>query len=138
MPARSPAPFCRPDRCRTKSTVLVIENDPDVRVMLEVLLHRSGFEVVTSPTAKGAFARAGGRQLAAVLVIAGVPDLDEPEFAARLRSCTSCVVAMTRDGDPEGSGAECLERLGCCERISRTQVLSRAFADGLLQRLGES
>lgn len=61
MPARSPAPFCRPDRCRTKSTVLVIENDPDVRVMLEVLLHRSGFEVVTSPTAKGAFARAGGR-----------------------------------------------------------------------------
>jgi two-component system cell cycle sensor histidine kinase/response regulator CckA len=70
-------------------TVLLIEDDPDVRMMLSLFLQRSGFEVVQANNGEDGceLYRANRERVRAVVVDAVLPGLDGPSTIARLRKC---------------------------------------------------
>ncbi len=72
------------------TTVLVVDDDPDICVALEMLLRYEGFEVWTAPSARHALARLEreeeqGRRAALVVSDVKMPDMDGLALLARLR-----------------------------------------------------
>ncbi|MEZ5976885.1 MAG: sigma-54 dependent transcriptional regulator [Planctomycetota bacterium] len=90
----SPADAPRPDsapRSKTGPTVLVVDDDADIRLALEMLLAYDGYEVWTAPHARAALARldeeaARGRRPAAVVSDVKMPGMDGLELLAELRA----------------------------------------------------
>jgi two-component system nitrogen regulation response regulator NtrX len=78
------------ERGRTATTVLVVDDDPDICVALEMLLRYEGFEVWTAPNGKQALARlereqAAGRRAELILTDVKMPDMDGLALLERLR-----------------------------------------------------
>lgn len=56
--------------------VLVVEDDPSVRGLLDILLSSEGYDVVTASDGSAALAEAGARPPALILLDLMMPDLD--------------------------------------------------------------
>jgi two-component system nitrogen regulation response regulator NtrX len=91
---------------KAATTVLVVDDDPDICVALEMLLRYEGFEVWTAPNAKQALLRlereeAGGRRAELVLSDVKMPEMDGLALLEKLRERADppAVVMISGHGD---------------------------------------
>jgi two-component system OmpR family response regulator len=95
-------------------SILVVEDDPATRRVLEVALRRAGYEVTTAPDGAAAQALVRERRFALFLVDYMMPIVDGLTFVTWLRgeAIAAPVVMLTASGAPEvaasvrGSGAD--------------------------------
>lgn len=94
------------ERGKTTTTVLVVDDDPDICVALEMLLRYEGFEVWTAPNGKQALARlekeqAAGRRCELILTDVKMPDMDGLALLERVRAWAEppAVVMISGHGD---------------------------------------
>lgn len=69
----------------TSNIALIIEDDDDIRRLLEVVLQQSGFTVESATTGAEGLERAGGLSARLITVDVGLPDVDGYEVVRRLR-----------------------------------------------------
>ena len=66
-------------------TILVVDDDPDVRGMLGILLSHAGYEVVTAVDGADGLARAGDQGIGLVLLDIHMPRLEGDAFCRAYR-----------------------------------------------------
>lgn len=129
-PARPP--ILGTDRRR----VLVVDDDEDIRVILEAVLQRAGLDVVTAATGREALRRAFEDHPDLVVLDLGLPDLDGIEVLARLRDMSDLPVLVLTARDTEHDKVEGLVR-GADDYVtkpfSNAELVARVEA--LLRRL---
>lgn len=78
--------------------VVVIEDDLDMRNLLEAVLHQSGYGVFTAADGRTGIELVRSKQPDVVTVDAGLPDLDGMEVLRQIRefSCTRVVMLTGR------------------------------------------
>jgi DNA-binding response OmpR family regulator len=74
-----------PQRSATGQAVLVIDDDPDVRGMLGIVLNHAGYEVVTAVDGADGLARAGDQRIGLVLLDIHMPRLEGDAFCRAYR-----------------------------------------------------
>jgi two-component system nitrogen regulation response regulator NtrX len=94
------------ERAKAPTTVLVVDDDPDICQALEMILRYEGFEVWTAPSGKQALARlekeqAQGRRVEVVLTDVKMPDMDGLALLERVREQPEppAVVMISGHGD---------------------------------------
>lgn len=99
MPASSSATVSGIGRGRR---ILVVDDDPEARASLAMLLELDGFEVACAADGRQALARAAEFAPALILLDLGLPELGGEEVARRLRGggSTARIVALTGAGAP--------------------------------------
>ena len=65
--------------------ILVIDDEPQIRKLLEITLHSNGFEVVSASTAREGLALCASRPPELVLLDLGLPDGDGQDVLVQLR-----------------------------------------------------
>lgn len=78
----------------TRGICLVIEDDPDIGGLLEVILTGMGFEVLVEETGTDGLLSAAGLELALITVDVGLPDMDGREVTRRLRAVSEAPILM--------------------------------------------
>ncbi|WP_218220701.1 response regulator transcription factor [Nesterenkonia sp. Act20] len=73
---------------------LVIEDDDDIRRLLEMVLTQAGFGVDTVPNGEAGVAKAAGGDYALISVDVGLPDIDGLEVVRRVRPSFSGRIVM--------------------------------------------
>jgi two-component system CheB/CheR fusion protein len=89
-------------------SILLIEDDPDIREALALLLRHEGAEVVVSECARDAATVAARRSFDIVLSDLGLPDVSGERLIGQLRQTTSGqtkIVAITGYPEPRQSRA---------------------------------
>jgi DNA-binding response OmpR family regulator len=80
--------------------VLVIDDEPGIRDFLELGLTAEGFRVITSATGAGGLERLDLEPPDAIILDAGLPDLDGFELLPAIRAVTEApIVMLTARGD---------------------------------------
>lgn len=74
--------------------VLVVEDDPDIRQLLQTLLESQGYRVVLAESAARALIEARGHQPDAVLVDLGLPDRDGQSLIRDIRAISSVPILV--------------------------------------------
>ena len=85
----------------TSALVLVVDDDADVRLVVQWALEDAGFSVATAANADAALEHASTSQPGVVVLDFGLPDADGAAVAGRLRStcgATLPIVLITADG----------------------------------------
>lgn len=93
-------------QARQIQTILVVDDDPMVLDLLQLLLRRVGMRVATAADGKSAIARARQRPPALVVIDQHLPDASGEAIVAELRlrwGISAPVIVMS--GDPEGKAA---------------------------------
>jgi CheY-like chemotaxis protein len=88
--------------------ILVVEDDPDIREMLALLLHHEGAEVVATEWGGDAAEIAARHPFDVVLSDLGLPDIPGEHLIRRLREVTSRrtkIIAITGYPEPRQSRA---------------------------------
>ncbi|MCD1287708.1 MULTISPECIES: response regulator [unclassified Brevibacterium] len=75
-------------------SALVIEDDDDIRRLLEVVLEQSGFTVESVSTGALGLERAPAESHRLITVDLGLPDMSGIEVVERIRSQTSATIAV--------------------------------------------
>ncbi len=77
-------------------TVLVVDDEPDVRWVLEMILRRNGFAVATAGSGAEALRWLRETELACHLILldAKLSDIEGVELARRIRTETSCIAPV--------------------------------------------
>lgn len=75
-------------------TVLVIDDEPQIRRFLRATLQASGYRLVEAVTAQEGLAYAATRQPEVILLDLGLPDLDGLEVIRRLREWTTIPIVV--------------------------------------------
>ena len=85
--------------------ILLVEDNPDARETLRLLLELEGHRVTATDTGEGAIALASSKGFTIALIDIGLPDLDGYQVARRIRSGPGgdlmILVALTGYGQPE-------------------------------------
>lgn len=68
------------------TTVLIVEDEPDLAQVMELALGRAGFDVLTVVSGGDARASIGRRHVDVVVMDRGLPDMDGLEVTASLRA----------------------------------------------------
>ena len=79
---------------RRRVTVLVVEDEPRLRVMLRAYLEKAGHDVVTTGSGAQALALAASSPPGLVVLDLGLPDLDGETVAAELRALSAVPILM--------------------------------------------
>jgi DNA-binding response OmpR family regulator len=74
--------------------VLVVDDDQDIRTVLQGVLQRAGFEVRSADTARGAMRTLFETPVDLVVLDLGLPDLDGLDVLARIREMTDIPVLL--------------------------------------------
>lgn len=80
---------------------VVIEDDDDVRGLLDAVLRQSGFEVHSAATGSDGVALAKDRQASVITLDVGLPDIDGFEVLRRIRQFSDAYVVMISGRDEE-------------------------------------
>ncbi len=88
-------------RDRAMSTVLVIDDEPQIRRLLAVLLEGSDYDVVEASSGKEGLVQAATRLPDAVILDLGLPDISGVEVLRRLREWTQMPVLILSVMDAE-------------------------------------
>ncbi len=89
------------------TTILVVEDDPDLSSLLEELLHEEGFEVFVARTGKAAFGWLGEHVPSLIVLDLLIPDMAGWEFDERRRRDPrlAYVPVVVTSGLPEAAAA---------------------------------
>ncbi|MBL7644992.1 MAG: two-component system response regulator KdpE [Candidatus Hydrogenedentes bacterium] len=90
-----------------RATILVVEDEREIRRFLRSSLSDSGFEVVESDTLRGGLVEAGTRKPDLVILDLGLPDGDGVDFIREVRAWSNLpiVVLSARDAEKDKVGA---------------------------------
>ncbi len=131
--------------------MLAIEDEPDVRELLQVLLSRNGYRIATAATAREGLRTFHQLRPDLVVLDVGLPDLDGWEVLARMRDMSDAPILLltARSDEPDkvrglGAGADdyMTKPFGPAELLARLYAMSRrggrskahaAFVDGPLR-----
>ncbi len=118
--------------------VLVIDDNPDMRVILSMQLERAGFGVVTAEDGVAGLEALWAHSPCCVLLDLMMPRMDGFEFLTALRRHRRpvppvYVVSQCDDIDTD----ERVRALGAEKLVSKYQALQRSFGAALQQWLGE-
>jgi two-component system KDP operon response regulator KdpE len=104
------------------TTVLIVEDEPDLAQVMALAVGRAGFDVLTVDTGAGARAAVRRSDVAVVVMDRGLPDMDGLEATASLRE----------DGFPGAvvvtSGHAGPEHVAACQGAGADDVLGKPFA----------
>ncbi len=132
-------------------TVLVIDDEVQIRRLLRVTLEANGYKVIEAATGKDGLAEAAQRHPDVILLDLGLPDLDGLSVLKRLRewSQTPVVILSVREGEDDKvaaldngaddfvtkpfSSVELLARLRVAQRHSKPMEENSVFQSGPLQ-----
>jgi len=138
------------DTAIKKSTVLLIEDEIQIRRLLRVFLERNGYEVLEAPTGQDGIGEAARCNPDAILLDLGLPDMDGMAVLKRLREWSQVpvlVVSVRGQEDDKitalNSGAddyitkpfstgEVLARLRVAQRHAQPQEKKNVFESGPL------
>ncbi len=100
--------------------ILVIDDDPEIRLMLASGLELAGFRVASASHGREGLAALAREQPAVVLLDIHMPVLDGPGFARALarEGYRLPIIGMTADPDPAA----------CAPAIGAREVLGKPFA----------
>ena len=122
----------------TAKTVLVVEDEPDVRSLVRELLQRAGYDVVEADSGKAALRALYARAPDLVVLDIVLPELDGWETLERIRELTDVPVLMLTALSTEIEKVRGL-RAGADDYVTkpfgRQELLARVEA--LLRRAGE-
>ena len=122
-------------------TVLVVDDDADVRELTALALRRAGYEVVEAINGQGALDIVAEGKVGIVVMDVGLPDLSGHEVVATLRgqpeTATLPILLMTGSGDEQsvisglGSGADDFlsKPIRLDELVARVQAHVRSQAE---------
>jgi len=132
-------------------TVLVIEDEAQMRRLLRLCLERNGYQVVEAATGDSGIGEAIRCQPGAVLLDLGLPDMDGLVVLKRLREWSQAPVLVVSVRDRENdkiaaldmgandyvtkpfSTGELLARLRAAQRSSQPSAIMEVFQSGALQ-----
>ncbi|MFL6231205.1 MAG: response regulator [Pyrinomonadaceae bacterium] len=121
-----------------KLRLLVVDDEPDIRLMLSLFFQNAGHDVVAMPSAPEALRAAQNDRFDAVIADIGMPMMDGYELARALREvsgyATVPLIAVT--GFVEYSNRERALEAGFNERLSKPINLSALLK--LIASLGAS
>nr|MBI3614510.1 response regulator [Nitrospirota bacterium] len=84
------------------ATVLLIEDEPEIRRFLRAILPQQGYRLHEATTGQDGLAQAAARNPDLILLDLGLPDLDGLEVARRLREWTSVpIIVLTARGEEQ-------------------------------------
>src|SRR5215510_12726991 len=86
---------------KTRSTALVIDDEPQIRRLLRVTLEANGYRVFDAPTGNDGIVQAAQRRPDVVLLDLGLPDLDGVTVLKRLREWNHVPVIVLSVRDRE-------------------------------------
>ncbi len=118
-------------------TILVIEDEPQMRRFLKASLESHDYHIVEAVTAREGLAQATGRNPDAILLDLGLPDLDGIELTRRLRewSRTPIIVISARGREQDkvaaldaGADDYLTKPFGLGELLARLRVALRRVA----------
>ena len=115
-----------------KPRIVVIDDDADVRLILEVRLHRAGFDVLTAAAGKSGMELVKSHHPDLVLVDLSMPGMSGFEFVCAVRKCQHAprIYVMTDRADDQ-SQADVARSLGAEGLISKKEALAREFCVSL-------
>jgi len=133
------------------ASVLVIDDEPQMRRLLRVTLEASGYQVIDAATGQDGIVQAAQARPEIILLDLGLPDLDGVQVLKRIRewSAVPIVILSVRDREHEKiaaldagaddyvtkpfSSGELLARLRTTLRRSQPQAATAIFRTGKLQ-----
>src|ERR1043165_3034080 len=91
------------DRSKPAATALVIDDEPQIRRLLQVTLEASGYRVFDATNGNDGLAQAAQRRPDVVLLDLGLPDLDGATVLKRLRewSAVPVIILTVRDREDD-------------------------------------
>ncbi len=106
---------------REKPSVLVVDDEHMVRIMVQLGLERNGFEVWLARSGREAIDlyRRHTEEIAVVLLDVRMPDLDGPQTLEALRELNPRVLACFMSGDTGADGPEWLLEPGAAYVIGK-------------------
>jgi len=117
-------------------TVLVVDDDGDMRVLARIVLEDSGYRVVDGATGLDGLERARCHNPDAIVLDLRIPDVDGWEFIARLRCSVELkhtpVIFVSADSS-EGSRLHA-QMLGCAGYVTKPYT-ERDLVDALARAL---
>lgn len=75
-------------------SALIVEDDDDIRRLLEIVLQQSGYTTASVATGEEALAAAPGLETDLITVDVGLPDIDGHEVVRRLRASFTGTIVM--------------------------------------------
>ncbi|MBI3630738.1 MAG: response regulator transcription factor [Candidatus Sungbacteria bacterium] len=86
-----------------RNTILVVDDEPEIRKMLNIFLEATGHKVVESDSGKQALRVAASVKPNLIILDLGLPDMDGKEVIANLREWTQTpVVVLTARSEDDG------------------------------------
>jgi two-component system, OmpR family, KDP operon response regulator KdpE len=93
----------------TKSRILVVEDEADIRRIVKMALEKAGMSVFEAPTAEQARIDAASRKPDLIIVDLGLPDDDGKALIRALRSWSSAPVVVLSAREQEAEKVEALD-----------------------------
>lgn len=103
---------------RTGPTVVVIEDEPQIRRFLRAALVSQGYRFYEAATGREGLAEAATRQPDVIILDLGLPDLDGLEIIRRVREWTAVPIIVLSARDQEGDKIKALD-LGADDYVSK-------------------
>ncbi len=102
----------------TKNTIVIIDDEPQIRKVLSIALESSGFKIVEADNGKNGIVQTATNQPQLVILDLGLPDIDGFSVLAEIRTWTSVPVIILSVRDSEDSIVKALD-LGADDYITK-------------------
>ena len=121
----------------TKESILLIEDEPQMRRFLRVTLQAHGYQLIESPTGKDGLIQVATRNPDVVLLDLGLPDIDGLEVTKRLREWSQVPIIVISAREQEEDKVKALDAgaddyltkpFGAGELLARIRVSLRHMA----------
>jgi two-component system KDP operon response regulator KdpE len=140
-----------PETGRPAQVVLLIDDEPQIRRLLRVILEANGYRVIDAANGQDGLVEAAQRRPDVILLDLGLPDLEGVEVLKRFREWSRVPVIILSVRDREGdkvaaldagaddyvtkpfNGAELLARLRAALRHAQPQASDAMFSAGSLE-----